>query len=326
MASSACRAEAGATPRLADDDARVGPGPRADPRIDPDASGGWTCSTSNCCSRSSRCSAASCRRTSPSQRTILPELVGEDEKRMSQANSVIEGGTALAALLGPALAGVLIPFIGAPNVLYVDAATYLVAFVLVLVFVPRRKAVAAAVPARGARGAPVRHPDRLLGADRRRRRRRSASSAAGMSAGLPVYAYDEFGGSARIAGLFYAALGAGAVVGSVAAVLAVSGRAAPARRRSAILAFAVPLWVLPFLPPWPVVVRRAVRRDALHAARERPADRRPDGPHARRSPREGHDGGRSPSARSRRHSASSWRGRCSSTGASCRSSRPSPSG
>ena len=76
------------------------------------------------------------------QRTILPELVGEDETRMSQANSSIEGGNALAALVGPALAGVLIPFIGASNVLYVDAATYLVAFLLVLVFVPRRKAIA----------------------------------------------------------------------------------------------------------------------------------------------------------------------------------------
>ena len=58
-----------------------------------------------------------------SQRTILPELVGEDETRMSQANSAIEGGTAFAALLGPVLAGALIPFIGASNVLYVDAAT-----------------------------------------------------------------------------------------------------------------------------------------------------------------------------------------------------------
>ncbi|HEY6112598.1 MAG TPA: MFS transporter, partial [Gaiellaceae bacterium] len=79
------------------------------------------------------------------QRTILPELVGEDETRMSQANSSIEGGNALAALLGPALAGALIPFIGASNVLYVDAATYLVAFVLVLGFIPRRKPVASAV-------------------------------------------------------------------------------------------------------------------------------------------------------------------------------------
>jgi hypothetical protein len=70
-----------------------------------------------------------------SQRTILPEFVGEDERLMSQGNSVIEGGAAFAALIGPALAGVLIPFIGAPNVLYVDAATYAVAFLLVLVFV-----------------------------------------------------------------------------------------------------------------------------------------------------------------------------------------------
>src|SRR5687768_576319 len=50
------------------------------------------------------------------QRTILPELVGEDERLMSQGNSLIEGGTAFAALLGPAIAGLLIPFIGAPNV------------------------------------------------------------------------------------------------------------------------------------------------------------------------------------------------------------------
>ena len=34
----------------------------------------------------------------------------------------------------------------------------------------------------------------------------------GVSAGLPVYAFTEFDGSARIAGLFYAALSAGALV------------------------------------------------------------------------------------------------------------------
>ena len=36
-----------------------------------------------------------------SQRVILPELVGEDVTTMSQANSLIEGGTAAAALIGP---------------------------------------------------------------------------------------------------------------------------------------------------------------------------------------------------------------------------------
>jgi predicted MFS family arabinose efflux permease len=187
-----------------------------------------------------------------SQRTILPELVGEDEKRMSQANSSIEGGNALAALLGPAIAGALIPFIGAANVLYVDAATYLVAFLLVLVFVPRRAPVVSAVQHGVLGGLRFVLADRLLG--------RIALTVvafgflgAGMSAGLPVYAYDQFDGSSWIAGLFYTALGAGAVVGSVLAVVAVK-RVAPLRLSAVgILAFSIPLWVLPFLPPWPVV-------------------------------------------------------------------------
>ena len=186
------------------------------------------------------------------QRTILPELVGEDERRMSQANSLIEGGTAFAALIGPALAGLLIPFIGAPNVLYVDAATYVVAFLLVLVFVPRRKPVIGAQPGGMLAGVRFLFGDRLL-----------APIAAivvafgflgsGMSAGLPVYAFSEFDGSSRIAGLFYAALGAGALAGTVVAVMAVR-RIAPLRLAGlAVLGFIVPIWVLPFLPPWPIV-------------------------------------------------------------------------
>jgi predicted MFS family arabinose efflux permease len=186
-----------------------------------------------------------------SQRTILPELVGEDERRMSQANSLIEGGAALAALLGPAVAGLLIPFLGAPNVLYVDAATYAVAFLLVLVFVPRRKPIADAVRPKVLSGLRFLLQDRLLGP--------IAGVvvafgflSAGMSAGLVFYAYNEFD-SSRIAGLFYAALGAGALVGTFAAIAAV--RNVPPLRLSglAIIAFSVPLWVLPFLPPWPIV-------------------------------------------------------------------------
>ena len=187
-----------------------------------------------------------------SQRTILPELVGEDERLMSQGNSLIEGGSAFAALIGPASAGMLIPFIGASNVLYVDAATYLVAFLLVLTFVPRRKPVE--TPARPQALAGVRFllADKLLGP--------LAAVVVGfglvmpgISAGLPVYAFDAFDGNARIAGLFYGALGAGALVGSLLAVAAVR-KVAPLRLSAfAMLAFAVPLWVLPFLPPWPVV-------------------------------------------------------------------------
>jgi MFS family permease len=187
------------------------------------------------------------------QRTILPELVGEDERRMSQANSAIEGGTAFAALVGPALAGVLIPFLGASKVLYVDAATYLVAFVLVLGFVPRRGALAASAERGLLAGVRFLSRDPLL----------TALGAtmivfgllgAGLSAGLPVYAYDEFDANARLAGLFYAALGAGAIVGTVLAVLIVR-RVRPVRLAAlGLVAFAIPLWVMPFLPPWPVVL------------------------------------------------------------------------
>ncbi len=187
-----------------------------------------------------------------SQRTILPELVGEDERLMSQGNSLIEGGAAFAALLGPAIAGLLIPFIGAPNVLYVDAATYAIAFLLVLAFVPRRKAIAAAVRPKVLSGIRFLLGDRLL-APIAAVVVAFGFLSAGLSAGLPFYAFEEFDGSSRIAGLFYAALGAGALVGSIVAVAAVR-KVAPLRLSGlSILAFSIPLWVLPFLPPWPVV-------------------------------------------------------------------------
>ena len=187
-----------------------------------------------------------------SQRTILPELVGENERLMSQGNSLIEGGAAFAAMMGPALAGLLIPFIGASNVLYVDAATYLIAFVLVLTFVPRRKPVAAAAQSGVLGGVRFLINDRFLGPIAAIVTL-TGLLGAGLSAGLPFYAFSEFDGSSRIAGLFYAALGAGALVGSLVAVAAVR-KVAPLRLAVfGILAFAIPLWVLPFLPPWQVV-------------------------------------------------------------------------
>jgi predicted MFS family arabinose efflux permease len=187
------------------------------------------------------------------QRTILPQLVGEDERRMSQANSAIEGGTALAALLGPALAGVLIPFLGAANVLYVDAATYLVAFALVLAFVPRRESVVAGAERGVLAGV------RFIAGDSFLLVTGSIMIAfgflaAGLNAGLPVYAFEEFDANSRIAGLFYAALGAGAIAGTILAVLVVQ-KVQPLKLGAlGLVAFALPLWVLPFQPPWPVIV------------------------------------------------------------------------
>jgi len=183
------------------------------------------------------------------QRVILPELVGEDETTISQANSLVEGGTAFAGLGGPALAGILIPFLGAPNVLYVDAATYVLSFLLLAGFVPRRQPVAAGGTRHGVlAGIRFLLRDRLLG---------PLSGTvivlnflgAGLSATLPWYAYEEFAGNSKIAGLFFTAMGAGALLGSIGAVVAVK-RLAPLKLAAlAIVAMTLPLWLLPLELP-----------------------------------------------------------------------------
>jgi predicted MFS family arabinose efflux permease len=187
------------------------------------------------------------------QRVILPELVGEDETTIAQANSVIEGGTAFAALAGPALAGLLIPFLGATNVLYVDAATYAVAFLLLAGFVPKTKRLGARATHGVLAGIKFLLGDKLLG---------PLSGTvivlnflgAGLSATLPFYAFDEFSGDSKIAGLFFTAMGAGAVIGSIAAVVVVK-RFPPLRLAAlGIVALTLPLWLLPFgLPAWGVM-------------------------------------------------------------------------
>ena len=73
------------------------------------------------------------------QRIIVPELLGEDERVVSQASALFQGAQRITLLLGPPVAGVLIGFIGAPTVLAIDAATYVVAVALVALFVPATK-------------------------------------------------------------------------------------------------------------------------------------------------------------------------------------------
>ena len=65
------------------------------------------------------------------QRAVVPELVGEEHGDVASATALFQAANRLTIFLGPPLAGVLIAVVGAANILYVDAATYLVSFVLV---------------------------------------------------------------------------------------------------------------------------------------------------------------------------------------------------
>src|SRR6266571_973443 len=78
----------------------------------------------------------------PAQRLILAEVVGDEESVVARVNAYLDGAQTTAPLVGPALAGVLIAALGAPNVLYVDAATFGVAAIAVGLFVPRKKPMA----------------------------------------------------------------------------------------------------------------------------------------------------------------------------------------
>jgi MFS family permease len=148
----------------------------------------------------------------PAQRLILAEVVGDEESLVARVNAYLDGAQTATPLVGPALAGVLIGALGAPNVLYVDAATFGFAAIAVAFFVPRRKPVTEAEE----RGllAGVRHilRTRLLVVLCLTMLAMEFFFTLWMTT-LPVFAYSDFDHNARIAGVFYAAMGAGALLG-----------------------------------------------------------------------------------------------------------------
>jgi MFS family permease len=177
----------------------------------------------------------------PAQRLILPEVVGDDEHVLARANGWIDGAQAAAPLVGPALAGVLIASLGAANVLYVDAATFGVAAVVVALLVPRRP--------------PVTHDEGrglLVGVRFILRSRllvvllittmTMELFVALFTTALPAFAYSDYQQNARIAGFFWAAIGAGSLLGMLAVARVV--------RRFGPLHVAAAAFVLASIPKW----------------------------------------------------------------------------
>ncbi len=185
-----------------------------------------------------------------SQRVALPELVGDDEQTVAEANAFLEGAQQLTRLLGPVAAGGLIVAIGAPNVLYVDAATFLASFTLLATFVPRRPPLASTEGSGGVL-AGLRYilRDALLGP-------MMITVVVGnmvyqaLFASLPVLAYQDFDRRSWVAGAFIGASGAGALVGSVVAMKVIR-RFEPLKLASvAIVVDTLPLFLLALPLPW----------------------------------------------------------------------------
>jgi len=181
------------------------------------------------------------------QKVIVPELLGEDERVISQANALFQGAIRATLLLGPPIAGVLIGVIGAANVLVVDGFTYLVSFALVALFVPKREPVAQE-EGEDTRGIlvglrfMVREPLLRIWCPLF-----VAGDAAWQAffAAVPVLTIERFGADAKIAGALFAGFGAGALIGNILSFRFLAQRLEGLR----LIAFtaplqAAPLWVL----------------------------------------------------------------------------------
>jgi MFS family permease len=70
------------------------------------------------------------------RRSMLPELAEQAGIRLERVNAGFESVQHLALLLGPPLAGLLIAFLGATTVLWIDAATFAVSACAVWLFIP----------------------------------------------------------------------------------------------------------------------------------------------------------------------------------------------
>jgi predicted MFS family arabinose efflux permease len=186
------------------------------------------------------------------QKVIVPELIGENEALVGQANALFQGATRITMLLGPVLGGVLIAAVSAPWALVVDAATYVVSATILLTLVPRPRAAPPTEEDVGVRRGVrflVREP--LL-------RLWVPIFALGDTAwtaffvSIPVLVVARFDADPETAGWLLAAFGVGAVLGNVLAYRVLLRRLDALRLVGLfVLGQAAPLWLLVTYPSAP---------------------------------------------------------------------------
>ena len=192
------------------------------------------------------------------QRVIVPEIVGENEARVGEVQSLIQVAWAIAGVAGAPIGGVLIGVIGETNVLFVDAASFALSFVLFAFFVhPRHRVAEDADDATGVvAGVRFLFRDRLL--------RVWMLSITGMnvvwtamSVVFPVLVLERYGDRPDVLGWIFGGFGAGAIAGSVASFGVIGRLDRIALATTSVAGQTAVMWIL--LPdlPWPVVAAMA---------------------------------------------------------------------
>jgi MFS family permease len=183
------------------------------------------------------------------QRAVVPELVGEEHADVARLTALFQAANRLTIFLGPPAAGVLIGTIGTARILYVDAATYLVSFALVGLFV-HPPAVRLPQDERG-----VLAGVRFLLRDRLLRVWTPAFTALDVGwqllfASLPVLVVRHYGANPHVLGWLFGGLGGGALAGALVA-LHVAPKLEPLTLGPAAFVFQMAaMWVLAIPAPW----------------------------------------------------------------------------
>jgi MFS family permease len=185
------------------------------------------------------------------QRAVVPELIGEEQADVAQAAALFQAANRVTIFLGPPLAGVLISLIGTANVLYVDAATYLASFLIVLAFVRLPEVAADGAPAGVLDGV------RFIARDKLLRLWTPAFTVIDICwmllfASLPVLVVSSYHANPRILGWLFGAMGGGALVGALVSMPVVRRVEALTLGAAAFTLEMASLWILAIPAPWEV--------------------------------------------------------------------------
>ncbi|MHB6904025.1 MFS transporter [Streptomyces sp. DB-54] len=182
------------------------------------------------------------------QRMLLTETIDLDEGVVTAGNALFETATSTARLVGPAIAGFLIAQFGALNVLWIDAASFVVSAAL-LTGLPRRATTPQASSAHNmTEGVRYLFKDPVL--------RTMSLAALGYGTlmpvvllALPVIAKSRYDADPHAAGWLLAAWGGGTALGTVV-VARLARKISPPRLAAAGgVGAAVVLWLLPWDQP-----------------------------------------------------------------------------
>ena len=194
---------------------------------------------------------------STARAALLPDLAEDAGVGLERANTAFDAVNRLRQLVGPAIGGVLIVWLGTANVLWLDAASFAVSAAMVAALIPAARRAPTA-PDEGF-AAQVRGGWRFVW---RHRLTRTLVLLLALTNGLdialfgvlmPVFAREELG-SARALGLLFAATGGGALLGSL--LFGAFGHRLPRRVTyvGAFLLIGVQPWVLLAAPPLPLLL------------------------------------------------------------------------